>query len=329
MGGDFGPRFVVPACLKAVQRNPQLSICLVGDPQQLLPLCAEQLSQPGSRLRVQSALECIGMGDAPAQALRSKPDSSMRVALQLVRDGQAQVCVSAGNTGALMALSRHVLRTLPGIDRPAIMTALPAATGQVHLLDLGANVDTRSEHLLQFALMGTAALEVAGAQRPRVALLNVGIESAKGSLLVRDADELLRERCDLNYQGYIEADAVFRGEVDLVVCDGFAGNVLLKGAEGVARLLTESLRQHASASPWRRLLGWFNQRMWRELSADWSPERYNGALLLGVDGLVVKSHGGAGPGALLAALERAAKVPVDVPHKLAQHLALKAEPGCD
>lgn len=324
MGGDFGPRFVVPACLTALQRNPQLEICLVGDPKQLEPLCAEQLSQAGSRLSLHPALECIGMGDAPAQALRTKPDSSMRVALQLVRDGQAQVCVSAGNTGALMALARHVLRTLPGIERPAIMSALPTAKGRVHLLDLGANVDCRPEHLLQFALMGTAALEVAGEQRPRLALLNIGIESVKGSQLVRETDLLLRKRSDLNYQGYIEADAVFRGDVDLVVCDGFIGNVLLKGTEGVAHLLSESLRQQAKATTWRRILAWLNRTMWRELAIAWSPDNYNGAVLLGVDGLVVKSHGGASIPALVAALELAATVPADVPHRLAEHLALKA-----
>lgn len=325
MGGDFGPRFVVPACLAALERNPKLTICLVGDPHQLHPLCGELLSQSGSRLMLQPALESIAMDEAPAHVLRSKPDASMRVALQLVRNGQAQVCFSAGNTGALMALARHVLRTLPGIDRPAIMGALPTVNGRVHLLDLGANVDTRADNLLQFALMGAAALELAGARQPRVALLNIGTETLKGSQLVRDADILLRQRSDLNYLGYIEADAVFRGEADVVVCDGFAGNVLLKGVEGMARLLTQSLREHASATFWRRMLAWFNRGMWQELAQGWSPDHYNGALLLGVDGLVVKSHGGAGHQGLLAALELAATVPLDVPTRLARHLELGAD----
>lgn len=326
MGGDFGPRFVVPACLAALERNPLLSIGLVGHPQQLEPLCARALPRLGGRLQLWPALDSIAMDDAPAQVLRGKPDASMRVALQQVRDGRAQACVSAGNTGALMALSRHVLKTLPGIDRPAIMTALPATTGRVYMLDLGANVDTRPANLLQFALMGSAALEVTGVRSPRVALLNIGIESVKGSALVRDTHELLQACTAVRYTGYIEADAVFRGEADVVVCDGFVGNVLLKGTEGMAHLLMDSLRSHVRASVWRRLLALLNRPMWRSLQDDWSPDHYNGALLLGVDGLVVKSHGGAGERAFLAAIELAARTaPGNLPVQLGRQMALQAQ----
>lgn len=322
MGGDFGPRFVVPACIAALDRNPSLSIVLVGHPDQVSPLCELVLPRFADRLKLQPALECITMDDAPGSVLRGKPDASMRVALQMVRDGKADACVSAGNTGALMALARHVLKTLPDIDRPAIMTALPAENGRVYILDLGANVDTKPANLLQFALMGSAALEVTGVAAPRVALLNIGIESVKGSALVREAHSLLQTRTDIRYTGYIEADAVFRGEADVVVCDGFVGNVLLKGTEGVARLLSQSLRRQATATLWRRVLARLNASMWRTLRHEWSPDHYNGALLLGVDGLVVKSHGAAGERAILAALELATRAaPGDLAGRVAAQMA--------
>lgn len=321
MSGDQGPRVIVPACLAALRRNLSLKILLVGDPEQLSGLLKSLPQTLASRLRVHPASEVILMDDPPAQMLRGKPDASMRIALQLVRDGQACACVSAGNTGALMALARHVLKVIPGIDRPAIMTALPAQDGPVHLLDLGANVDTTAEQLVQFALMGSLAQELSGQARPRVALLNVGIESIKGSLQVRQAAASLEQIDSIHYTGFIEADAVFANGADVVVCDGFVGNVLLKSAEGIARLMSGQLREEAQRTVWRKLLVMLNVGLWRGLAKRWSPDRYNGAVLLGVQGLVVKSHGAAGERAFLAALEQAAQIaPEDLPTRLAERL---------
>ncbi len=324
MSGDHGPRFIVPACFSALRRNPSLQIILVGEPAQLSLLLKHTPAELSARLCVQPASEVVLMEDSPARMLRGKQDSSMRVALQLVHDGQAVACVSAGNTGALMALARHVLKVIPGIDRPALMTSLPAAKGPVYLLDLGANVDATADQLVQFALMGSLALELDGVARPRVALLNIGIESIKGSQQVRLAASCLEQASTLNYTGYIEADAVFRNEADVVVCDGFAGNVLLKATEGAARLLSNQLREEAGRTLWRKGLALLNQGLWRELSRRWSPDRYNGAALLGVNGLVIKSHGGAGERAFLSALELAARMArEDVPTRLAQRLDMQ------
>lgn len=321
MSGDYGPRVIVPACFSALRRNSSLQIILVGDPARLSLLLTNTPAKLSARLRVHPATEVVLMEDPPARMLRGKPDSSMRVALQLVHDGQAAACVSAGNTGALMALARHVLKVIPGIDRPAIMTSLPAASGPVHLLDLGANVDATADQLVQFALMGSLALELDGVVQPRVALLNIGIESIKGSQQVRLAASCLEQAGSLNYTGYIEADAVFRNEADVVVCDGFTGNVLLKTTEGAARLMASQLREEAGRTLWRKLLALLNRGLWRELGRRWSPDRYNGAALLGVNGLVIKSHGGAGERAFLAALELAARMSrEDLPARLAQRL---------
>lgn len=302
MGGDHGPRCIVPACLTALARYPHLSVCLVGETEHIhhyLPPLSAEIAQ---RLSVKPACEVIEMDDSPALILRGKPDASMRVALNMVRDGEADGCLSAGNTGALMALSKHILKTPPSIERPAIMAALPAQNGPVHVLDLGANVDVKAEHLVQFAQMGAAAVELGGLRQPRVALLNIGTESIKGNSQVRRAAACLAQLPEINYIGYIEPDAVFRGDADVVVCDGFVGNVLLKGAEGVAQLMATQLRAQVQQSAWRRLLAWLGRDMWADVKRQWSPEHYNGALLLGVNGLVVKSHGSASACAFEAAL---------------------------
>ncbi len=335
MSGDLGPRFIVPACLAALRRNPSLEIILVGAPESLAALLGNVPDPLAGRLRIHPATEIVLMNDPPAQMLRGKTDSSMRIALQLVRDRQADACVSAGNTGALMALARHILKVIPGIDRPAIMTSLPGRDGPVHLLDLGANVDTTARQLVQFALMGSLALRLAGQEQPRIALLNVGIESIKGSQQVRQAAVCLEQLEGIRYVGYIEADAVFTNGADVVVCDGFVGNVLLKSTEGVARLMAGQLREEVGRGLWRRLLAALNAGMWQELARRWSPDRYNGAVLLGVSGLVVKSHGGAGERAFLAALELAVRVAgEDLPARLAEQLGplqdeLLHTPGCD
>ena len=302
MGGDFGPRLVVSACVKSLAEHPQLHIVLVGDASSIESILAQTLQVDRSRLSVQHASESISMDDIPAQALRQKPDSSMRIALQLLRDKQVQACVSGGNTGALMALAKHVLKPLPGIDRPAIMTALPTLKGETHLLDLGANVDVSAQQLVQFAVMGSAAVMAQGFDRPRVALLNVGSEASKGSQQVKLAAAELKAMPQINYIGYIEGDGVFRGDADVVVCDGFVGNVLLKSSEGLAQMITARVKQRLGRGPRAWLLAWLAAPLLKVLRSELAPERYNGACLLGVDGVVVKSHGNASETAYQAAI---------------------------
>ena len=321
MGGDFGPRLVVPACIKSLTQYPNLHLVLVGDRSTLEPILAQYPHINSSRLTVQHAGEEVTMSDLPAHALRHKPDSSMRVALQLLRDKQVQACVSAGNTGALMALAKHVLKCLPYIDRPAIMTALPTLAGETHLLDLGANVDVSAEQLLQFALMGSAALQVQGMQHPRVALLNVGSEAIKGNQQVKQAAALLKTIEHLNYIGYVEGDGVFRGDADVVVCDGFVGNILLKSSEGLAHMITTRVKQCLGRGVRAGLLAWLAAPLLKVLRTELAPDRYNGACLLGVGGVVVKSHGGASEAAFQSAIGVAYRAAQEgLAERLQQHL---------
>ncbi len=237
MGGDFGPRNIVQASLACLTATPSLHLALVGQTPLIEELIARHSGVDRSRLQIVNASEVVTMDERPSQALRGKPDSSMRVALELVASGKAQACVSAGNTGALMALSRFVLKTLPGIDRPAMIAAIPTRTGYCQLLDLGANVDCSAEALYQFAVMGSVMAETLGVARPKVALLNVGTEDIKGNQQVKQAAALLQAAPGLNYIGYVEGDGLYRGEADVVVCDGFVGNVLLKSSEGLAAMI--------------------------------------------------------------------------------------------
>lgn len=321
MGGDFGPRYVVPACVASLARHQNLQIILVGNPQQIKDALPELPTSVKQRISIEPAQDSIEMGDSASQILRSKPNASMRVALQLLHQGQAQACVSAGNTGALMALSKHTLDVLPQIERPAIMSALPTENGVTHLLDLGANVDCSAEQLLQFAVMGSAAVQLRGVARPKVALLNVGIESVKGSQEVRRAAKQMAQLSDLNYIGYIEGDGVYRGDADVVVCDGFVGNVLLKSSEGLARLMAGTLLEQLNSTPWRRMLAWLNRGMWRQVRVRWSPDHYNGAVLLGVGAVVVISHGAANQLALESAIDTAVlAVQENLPERLGRQL---------
>jgi glycerol-3-phosphate acyltransferase PlsX len=253
MGGDFGPRSIVQASLACLSATPSLHLTLVGQPSLLEELIAGQSAVDRARLSIAPASEVITMDEKPAQALRGKPDSSMRVALELLRDGKVQACVSAGNTGALMALSRFVLKTLPGIDRPAMVAAIPTQKGYCQLLDLGANVDCSAEHLLQFAVMGSVAAQTLGIVRPRVALLNIGTEDIKGNQQVKLAATLLQSARGINYIGFVEGDGLYRGEADVVVCDGFVGNILLKSSEGLATMIAgriEALFRKACRRAW-------------------------------------------------------------------------------
>lgn len=307
MGGDLGPSCTVPACLAYLEQCTSLKLILVGQSSIIAPLLAKCSDAIQSRLQVVHASEVVTMQDSVATALRAKPNSSMKLSLELVRDGKASACVSAGNTGALMALARYTLKTIAGIDRPAMMCALPTQAGKgCYLLDLGANVDCSAEQLFQFAVMGSVAAEVLGVVQPKVALLNIGIEDIKGNQQVKQATQLLENQHKLNYIGYVEGDGVYRGDADVVVCDGFAGNVLLKASEGVLKLLSSRLKSRFKANWLGKLKNLIMfLPMLRGLRKDLLPERYNGASFLGLQGVVVKSHGAADKEAFQYALDHA------------------------
>jgi glycerol-3-phosphate acyltransferase PlsX len=299
-----------------------VAIVLVGMPQALERELEARGVAPGERLRVYAASQVVAMDEPPAQALRFKKDSSMRVAVNLVKSGEAHACVSAGNTGALMAMSRFVLKTLPGIDRPAIATVLPNMKGgYTYVLDLGANVDCTPEQLMQFGVMGAmlvAALE--HRERPSVGLLNIGVEDIKGNDTVKRAAELLRES-GLNFHGNVEGDDVYKGTTDVVVCDGFVGNVLLKASEGVANMIVGFLRQEFTRTPWNMLAAWMAGPVRKSLRRRMDPGRYNGASLLGLKGIVIKSHGSADAYAFRQALVRAVEeVKNNVPQRIAAQI---------
>jgi len=310
MGGDEGLPVTVPACLAFAQKYPDSQLLLVGLSDELNEALSRVLkSYPHvspDRYQVVSATEVVSMDDPVEVALRRKKDSSMRVAAQLVKDGLADACVSAGNTGAWMAISRYVLKTIDGIDRPAIATMLPNQKGGVTtMLDLGANVDCTAEHLLQFAIMGTALAQVSKIDsEPSVGLLNIGEEVIKGNDVVKQAAELLRAS-KLNFYGNIEGDDIFKGTVDVVVCDGFVGNVVLKSVEGLARMLATMIRQEFQRSLFTKLMGLVALPVLRRFRKRVDNRQYNGAALLGLRGVVIKSHGSADVFAFGCALERA------------------------
>lgn len=293
MGGDHGPSVVVPAALRALNEFPDIELLLVGDESVLAKELERHSRTIPERLRICHASQVVGMDEPPAQALRNKKDSSMRVAINLVKDGAAHACVSAGNTGALMATARYVLKTLPGIDRPAISTAIPSMHGHTHMLDLGANVDCTAEHLFQFAVMGAVLVTaVDNNPSPRVGLLNIGQEAIKGSDQIKEAGRLL-EQSNLNYVGFVEGDDIFCGDVDVVVCDGFVGNISLKTGEGVAHMVTHFIRREFKRNLLTRFAAMFALPVLNALKKRIDPRRYNGASLLGLQGIVIKSHGSA------------------------------------
>jgi glycerol-3-phosphate acyltransferase PlsX len=307
MGGDFGPSVTVPAAVQFLADHPSARIILVGRSEAVEAELRRSRTSLGDRLMLRHASEVVEMHEAPSQALKRKKDSSMRVAIDLVKSGDADACVSAGNTGALMAISSVVLRTLPGIDRPAIVSVLPTVAGSTYVLDLGANVDCSPEHLLQFALMGSILVSsVEHKERPTVGLLNIGEEEIKGNAVVKRAAELLRES-GLNFIGNVEGDGIYNGAADVVVCDGFVGNVMLKTSEGLAQMLGKFLREEFTRSPFRKLLAMLAYPVIKAFRARVDHRRYNGATLLGLKGIVVKSHGSADAFAFRRALDRAAE----------------------
>ena len=305
MGGDFGASVTVRAAVAVQRRDPAVSMVLVGQRDAIEPELARLGAAPGPRLRIEHASEIVGMDEAPAPALRLKKDSSIRVAVNLVDRREAAACVSAGNTGALMAISRFVLKMLPGIDRPAIATILPTLNGHTYVLDLGANVDCTPEHLLQFGIMCSELVSsVEGRPRPTVGLLNIGVEDIKGNELVKRAAELMRAS-GLNFFGYVEGDDIYKGTTDIVVCDGFVGNVALKTSEGLARMMATYLREEFSRGPFSRLAGLMALPVLNAFKRRVDPRRYNGASLLGLRGIVIKSHGSADALAFESAIVRA------------------------
>lgn len=322
MGGDSGSAVVVPAAVRAIGQHPDVNIILVGDEGELTrELAAAGNGQHSSRLKIHHASQKVEMDELPSNALRNKKDSSMRVALNLVKEGVADACVSAGNTGALMATSRFVLKMLPGIDRPAICTSLPSISSHTWMLDLGANVDCNAEHLFQFALMGSVLAEaVDGKENPRVGLLNIGEEEIKGNEQVKEAAHLLSENMP-NYAGYAEGDDIYTGTFDVIVCDGFVGNVSLKTSEGVAKMIAAFIKQEFTRNFITRLAALVAMPILRAFRHRIDPRRYNGASLLGLRGIAIKSHGGADALAFANAIKVAIlQVREDVPQRITAQL---------
>jgi glycerol-3-phosphate acyltransferase PlsX len=293
MGGDHGPEVIVPAALDSAAAHPQLSLILVGDEPVLKQHLRGAGERFGNRIAVRHASETVEMHELPSKALRNKKDSSMRVAINLVKEGTASACVSAGNTGALMAIARFVLKTIPGIDRPAIIGTVPTKAGHTHVLDLGANVDCSAEHLYQFAVMGYELVRaVEDKDQPRIGLLNIGEEEIKGNEQVKQAARLLSDS-HLNFIGYVEGDDLYSGKVDIVVTDGFVGNVALKTSEGLAKMIGQSIKDEFDKNFFTKLAGLVALPVLKAFKKRYDPRRYNGASLLGLRGIVIKSHGNA------------------------------------
>ncbi len=328
MGGDFGLDVTVPAALEALVAHPQLKIILVGDQKSLESALAKH--SPGMRIHERVAIvhasQQVAMDELPSVALRTKKDSSMRVSINLVKDGVAQACVSAGNTGALMATARFVLKTLPGVDRPAIITSLPTQLENkvVRMLDLGANVDSGADHLYQFAIMGSLLVSVLDKiEHPKVALLNIGQEDIKGNDQVKRTAQLLSESKAIHYYGYIEADDIFSGKADVIVCDGFVGNVALKSMEGIAKLIARFGQEEFKRSLLSRLVALMTLPIIHRIKERIDPARHNGASLLGLRGIVIKSHGGADVSSFTYAIYQAlAEIENDIPRRIGQEVGL-------
>lgn len=308
MGGDHGASVVVPAALTMLRRDSRLNLILVGDQATLESYLGKNKAKLSNRLTITHASQVVGMDEAPTSALRTKKNSSMRVALNLVKEGKAQACVSAGNTGALLATARFVLKTLPGIDRPAIIRMLPTTdpNTNVRILDLGANVDSTPQNLFQFAVMGSVvASAIDNVPNPKVALLNIGEEEIKGNELVKQTAALLRGCSAINFSGYIEGDKIFTGKAHVIVCDGFVGNIALKVTEGMAKVISTFMRQTFNRNILTRLAGLAAIWVLRSVRKKVDPDRYNGASLIGLQGTVIKSHGSASALAFANAIEAA------------------------
>ncbi len=324
MGGDAGVEMVISGIKIALEKSQNIHLVLVGDEATIHEVLTEKELITDSRISVRHASEVILCDDSPASVLRNKKDASMRVAIEMVKSGDADACVSAGNTGALMALARFILKTLPGIDRPAICTTVPSKGGRVHWLDLGANVDSSAEQLLQFAVMGSALCTVVdGIESPEVGLLNIGSEAIKGNEPVKQAAELLKSS-PLNYVGFVEGNDIYNGKLDVIACDGFVGNIALKTSEGLAKLIGDLLKQNFSRNWLTKLSALIAMPVLKRVTATIDPGKYNGASLLGLNGIVIKSHGGADAPAFanairIAELEVAKQLPSKIRDLLADY----------
>jgi glycerol-3-phosphate acyltransferase PlsX len=304
MSGDLGAEVVVRAAAATLEKYKRIELIIVGDQAELQDLVTRIVGE-NSRLKIVHASEIVEMSEPPVDALRKKKDSSMRVAINLVKDGSADACVSSGNTGALMATAKFVLKMLPGIDRPAIIAELPAKGGTLHMLDLGANTQATPEQLFQYAMMGSiVSSDIVGIDRPRIALLNIGAEDIKGHDTVREAADLLKEST-LNYVGFIEGDDLFSGKADVVVTDGFTGNVALKTIEGAVGLVQHFLKRAFTRNWFAKLQALLASRVLKGLAAEVDSRKYNGATLVGLNGIVIKSHGGADSVAFQHAIDTA------------------------
>ncbi|WP_372758327.1 phosphate acyltransferase PlsX [Litorivivens sp.] len=321
MSGDHGLRSSLPAAAKAIAEIPHLKLTLLGQKQAILDECQRRSVDPALFTLIDTP-DVIGMEESPAVVLRKKQDSSMWRAIELLRDGQVDGVVSAGNTGALVAISRFQLQCLPGIRRPAMCAPLPGEKGDTYMLDLGANVDCRPEELLQFAQMGSALVAcLKGAAKPRVALLNIGEEAGKGTELVREAAALLEGEAGVNFTGYVEGFDLFTNRADVIVCDGFVGNVALKVCEGTASYIGRQLKNRFSDSWYGMLSGLFVQPLLKDFKNDINPDEYNGAALLGLNGVVVKSHGSSSKKSFYSAIRHAARaVEQELPRRIAEQL---------
>lgn len=327
MSGDHGPATCVPGSLAVLRTEPAFELVLVGQPEVLEPALASLPAAERARVRIVATTQVVAMDDRPRDAIRRKKDSSMRRAIDLVASGEASACVSAGNTGALMALGHFVLGMIEGVERPAIMSAIPAAGGHTYMLDLGANSAATPKQLCQFAVMGSiVAAGVHGVERPRVGLLNIGEEDIKGHELVQAAHATLSAGAlGLNYLGYVEGDDIFTGAVDVVVTDGFTGNVALKTMEGLARLISGIMREEFTASTGRKLGAVAAKPALDAIRSRLDPRRYNGASMVGLAGNVIKSHGGADATAFETAVRLAlAEARYGVPALIGAQLAQAA-----
>lgn len=324
MGGDHGPNVTVPAAFRLLARYPNVKLILVGNQVILNAKVAAQNMKLQDRVIVQHASQEVLMDELPSKALRNKKDSSMRVAINLVKNGVAHACVSAGNTGALMATARFVLKTLPGIDRPAITTPFPTVipNKSTHVLDLGANVDSNASYFCQFAVMGSVLASVVdNINHPKVGLLNVGSEENKGNEQIKKAAHMLAENKNINYVGFVEGDDIFKGTVDVIVCDGFIGNIMLKSIEGVLKLVAFYGKRNMSRNIITKLMALLALPMLKKLHKDIDPGKYNGATLIGLQGVVIKSHGSANITAFYYALEKAVvEAEKQVPNKIRYEL---------
>jgi glycerol-3-phosphate acyltransferase PlsX len=305
MGGDHGINVTIPACIKFLQRNVNVHLILVGDRDSIYQKIGSELSNYSDRFDVVHTTQMVEMDEPPQSAMRNKKDSSMRIAINQIKEGKSHAIVSAGNTGALMAISRYVLRTMDGIDRPAIAKILPAISGEVCVLDLGANVECSPEHLLQFGVMGAQLMRaVTKKPAPSIGLLNIGSEEIKGHENIKKAAELLRNS-GLNFYGNVEGDDINKGTVDVIVCDGFTGNVALKTMEGVAKMIGFIIKEEFNKNILSKLMGLTAYPVINGVKSKLDPRKHNGAVLLGLNGLVIKSHGGADELGFYYALEQA------------------------